>query len=76
MLGGDGHSFLLCCNYQSPPGQVICFTEQTSCPLVDGGDGGIFKQIAGDACDSEVVSDILLHLSSVYAFEMATGHHA
>ncbi len=40
---------------QGPSGQVIGFPEESSGPLVDGGDGLFTEETMADPCDFEMV---------------------
>ena len=76
MLGADGHGFFFCRNDQGPAGEVVGFSQKPPGALVDGGDGGVIEEVAGNPCDGQVVLEVELHLLSVEAFEVAAGDDA
>ena len=52
---------------------MIGLSEEAAGSLMDGGDGGLIEEVVLDACDGEMVAEVVLHILAVDAFEMASG---
>ena len=52
---------------QSPAGQVICFSKQSAGALLDSGDCVLIKKVVFNACDGQVMFEVILHSCKVGA---------
>ena len=61
------------CN-QSAACQMIRFSKQSAGSLLDGGDCVLIKKIVFNACDGQVMFEVILHSGQVGALQVAAGH--
>ena len=71
MVGVDSHGFIFCGDDDGAAGKMIGFSEQASGTLLDSGNGCFIEDVVFNPCDGEVVIEVLLHLLTSYAFEVA-----
>ena len=69
----DGNGLLLGCSDEGSPGKMIGFAEETAGCLMDSGDGGLIEEVFLDAGDSEVVTEVALHIFTINPVEMTAG---
>jgi len=74
MVGVDSHGFIFCGDDDGAAGKMVGFSEQASGTLLDSGNGCFIEDVVFNPCDGEVVIEVLLHLLTGYAFEVATSH--
>ena len=58
---------------ESPPGQMIGFSQEPAGSLMDSDDSGVIEEIDGDACDSGVMVEIETHILEIETIEMTPG---
>ena len=61
---------------QSAAGQMIGFSEQPAGALMDSGDGVLIKKILFNACDGQVMFEVILDAGKVAALQVAAGHNS
>ena len=66
--------FLIGRRDESSAGQVVCFSKESARALVNGGDGGFLKEVLLCSGDFEMMAEVLFHLPSIDAFQVASGH--
>jgi len=74
MIGGDGQRFVFCRDNNSAAGQVVCFSEQPSGALMNGGYRRFIEDVVRSPADIEVMAQVFVHLAAGDAFQVAAGH--
>ena len=67
MLRVDQVGLISCGGNQSAAGQMICFAEQSTGSLMDRGYCVLIKKIVFNACDSQVMFEVILHSGKIGA---------
>jgi len=67
MFGIDHGLLVSCGGNQSTAGQMICFAEQSAGCLLDSGDYVLIKKIVFNACDGQVMFEVILHSGKIGA---------
>ena len=70
MFGGHELDFFGGGGDQRPAGQGVGTAQESSGPLVDGGDGLVGEQLLGEAGDLEVVFEVSGHVLQFQAFQV------
>ena len=69
----DDNGLLLSGSDEGASGKMISFAEEAAGCLMDSRDGGLIEEVFLDAGDSEVVTEVALHIFTVDPIEMAAG---
>src|SRR5210317_2002041 len=71
------HVSLICCGgNQSAASQMISFSKQSAGSLMDSGYSVLIKKIVFNACDGQVMFEVILHSGKIGALQVAAGHHS
>ena len=60
---------------QCAPRQMVGFPKEPTRALVNGGDGLLTEDRMTEACDFQVVIEIILHALPIHTFEMTPGDY-
>ena len=75
MFGIDGFLIVHCSSNKSSPGEMIRFSVNTAGALVNGSYSGLVKKHVFDACNLQMMQQVILHLFTVDADEVTFGDH-
>ena len=74
MLGVDSHGLRSRSGNKGISGQMVSLPEQSPGALVDSGNSGVIEEVFFNSRNGQMMFEVLFHIFSVDAFQMAPGH--
>ena len=74
MLGVDGHGLRPRSGNKGISGQMVSLPEESPGALVDSSNSGVIEEVFFNSRNGEMMLEVLFHIFSVDAFQVASGH--